>query len=389
MTLTILDGGMGQELLARTGATPTGLWSTQVMIDHPDAVRSVHDDYFAAGADIATTNTYAIHRDRLVKAGIEAQFEALHQQAVDIAVAARDAHGAGQVAGALGPLGWSYKAEFAPPSAEAAPLYAEIVAMHDPHVDLFILETMCGIDQARGGLMGCADTDKPVWLALSVDDDDGTKLRSGEPLAEILPLLEEFDAAAVLLNCSRPEAISAGLPVLATANRPFGAYANGFTSISDSFKAAGETVDKLEARRDLGPVEYADFTDDWVKQGASIIGGCCEVGPAHIAEIARRTRKTHNDLAHPRARRDHRRRRLWLFARLSSGRARLDRHCPSRTQEADLRHHMARRRSDRPIAPEPEHDPARQIFRRPLSSGWRPKPASPPACAWSARSPSP
>ncbi len=290
--ITLLDGGMGQELLARTGATPTGLWSTQVMIDHPDAVRGVHDDYFAAGADIATTNTYAIHRDRLVKAGCEDQFEALHQQAVDIAVAARDAYGAGQVAGSLGPLGWSYKAEFAPPSEEAAPLYAEIVALHDPHVDLFILETMCGVDQARGGLMGCTRTDKPVWLALSVDDDDGTRLRSGEPLADVLSLLDEFDASAVLLNCSRPEAISAGLSVLATGDRPFGAYANGFTSISDSFKEAGATVDRLETRRDLGPSEYANFADAWMQTGATIIGGCCEVGPSHIAELAKRIGKT-------------------------------------------------------------------------------------------------
>ena len=62
--ITILDGGMGQELLARTGAKPTGLWATQVMIDPPEAVSAVHDSFFAAGAEIATTNTYAIHRDR-------------------------------------------------------------------------------------------------------------------------------------------------------------------------------------------------------------------------------------------------------------------------------------------------------------------------------------
>lgn len=288
MSVTVLDGGMGQELLARTGAAPTGLWSTQVMMDHPDAVRAVHDDYFKAGAEIATTNSYAIHRDRLEGTGHEGSFEALHRQAVEIAVAARDAHGSGKVAGALGPLGWSYKAEFAPPSAEAAPLYAEIVAVQDPGVDLFILETMCGVDQARGGLMGCAATDKPVWLALSVDDDDGSKLRSGESLSDILPLIGEYGVAAVLLNCSRPEAIGAGLAVLAEAGVPFGAYANGFTSISDSFKEAGATVDRLDVRRDLGPDEYAAFADDWIAQGATIVGGCCEVGPAHIGEIAKR-----------------------------------------------------------------------------------------------------
>lgn len=286
----MLDGGMGQELLARTGAEPTPLWATQVMIDHPEAVRAIHTDFFAAGADIATVNSYAIHRDRLEPAGMGETFEALHRQAANIAVEARDAHGSGMVAGALGPLGWSYDAALAPPGPVAAKLYAEIVALQEPYVDLFILETMSGVDQARGGLMGTKATEKPVWLALSVDDGDGRLLRSGEPLEDAFPLLTEFRVDAVLLNCSRPEAISEGLPVLATSGIPFGAYANGFTSISESFKAAGETVKRLQARRDLGPAEYATFADDWIAEGATIVGGCCEVGPAHIAEIARRQR---------------------------------------------------------------------------------------------------
>ena len=138
--------------------------------------------------------------------------------------------------------------------------------------------------------MGTQGTEKPVWLALSVDDEDGTRLRSGEPLADALPLLDEFEVAAVLLNCSRPEAISQGLGVLAQANLPFGGYANGFSSIAESFRQAGATVKSLETRVDLGPDDYADFTDQWIATGATIVGGCCEVGPAHIAEIARRQR---------------------------------------------------------------------------------------------------
>ncbi len=286
--ITILDGGMGQELLARTGDTPSGLWATQVMIDHPEVVAEIHRDYFAAGAEIATANTYAIHHDRLDGTAYEGDFAALHVQAVELACSARDAFGSGRVAGALGPLGWSYMAEIAPPSEEAAQLYSEIVALHDPLVDLFIIETMSGVDQARGALMGTSGSDKPVWLGVSVDDDDGTRLRSGEPLAEVLPLLSEYAVAAVLINCSRPEAVSDGLPVLAESGVPFGAFANGFTSISDSFREAAATVDRLEVRKDLGPQEYADFAETWAGMGATIIGGCCEVGPAHIAEIARR-----------------------------------------------------------------------------------------------------
>jgi S-methylmethionine-dependent homocysteine/selenocysteine methylase len=61
--ITLLDGGMGQELVARSGDEPTPLWATRVMMDHPGMVRAIHEDYFAAGATVATTNTYAIHHE--------------------------------------------------------------------------------------------------------------------------------------------------------------------------------------------------------------------------------------------------------------------------------------------------------------------------------------
>ena len=81
MNLTLLDGGMGQELLARSTLKPTGLWATQILIDRPELVRAVHCDYFAAGADVATTNSYAVHRQRLKSFGLENCFADLHRQA--------------------------------------------------------------------------------------------------------------------------------------------------------------------------------------------------------------------------------------------------------------------------------------------------------------------
>ena len=62
--LTLLDGGMGQELVARAGKA-TGLWSVQALLDTPDMVRAVHDSFFKAGADVATTNSYGVLPDRL------------------------------------------------------------------------------------------------------------------------------------------------------------------------------------------------------------------------------------------------------------------------------------------------------------------------------------
>ncbi len=288
MTITLLDGGLGQELIARAPEEPTPLWSTKVMLDHPEIVRAVHDDYFAAGADLATVNSYAILHDRLQQFDLDGRFADLHRTACQLARDARDAAGRGQVAGSLGPLGWSYRADMAPPAEEAAELYAEIVGLQAPLVDLFICETMAGIDQARGTLMGSLGGGRPVWLGLTVDDADGTKLRSGEALADILPVLDALPPAAVLINCSIPEAVDQALPVIAGFGLPFGAYANGFTRITSDFAKGSTTVDLLQARQDLGPAAYADFAEGWAEIGASIIGGCCEVGPKHIAELRRR-----------------------------------------------------------------------------------------------------
>lgn len=283
--ITILDGGMGQELLARSGSAPTGLWSVQFLLDDPDLVREVHRLYFEAGAQIATTNTYSVLPDRLVHHGIEDKLDALGILACTLACEARDAHGAGQVAGSLGPLGFSYQPDKAPPVEQAAEIYSSLAMRHAEYVDFHLLETMSSVDQARGGLMGTSVTGKPTWLAVSVDDNDGTKLRSGEPVADILPLLDEFGTQAVLVNCSAPEAVAQAVPLLA-GTVPVGAYANGFVSIADSFSEIGATVDQLTVRKDLDPAAYLDHAKRWAASGASIIGGCCEVGPDHIRALA-------------------------------------------------------------------------------------------------------
>ncbi|PLX95727.1 MAG: homocysteine S-methyltransferase [Desulfuromonas sp.] len=288
MNITLLDGGMGQELLARSSAKPTGLWSTQFLLDAPELIHAVHRDYFLAGADIATANSYALHRDRLQPFGIEDRFADLHRQACQLAVSARDEHGSGLVAGALGPTGWSYRPDLAPLADEAAELFAEIARLQDPYVDLLLCETMSSVDQARGAAMGASVVNKPIWLAVSVDDEDGTKLRSGEPVTAILPLIEEFNLAALLVNCSVPEAVDQALPLLAGHGVPLGAYANGFVKIAEEFMKTDATVAELDKRANLGPDVYADFAAGWIAQGATIVGGCCEVGPAHIAELARR-----------------------------------------------------------------------------------------------------
>lgn len=289
--ITLLDGSIGQELVKRSGDRATPLWSTQVMIDHPKLVGEVHLAYFNAGATVATTNTYAVLRDRLRRIGLEDQVGRLTETALRAARRARAARGgAGRIAGSLGPLVQSYKPETCPPAAEAAEIYAEPVALMKDHVDLILIETMSSVDQAEGALRAAVGHGLPVWLAVSVDDFDGSTLRSGEAVADLAETVARHKPDAVLVNCSRPEAVAAGLEALRALDVPFGAYANGFTKISDGFLGDAPTVDALEQRTDLGPEAYAAFAMDWVGQGATIVGGCCEVGPDHIAMLARQLR---------------------------------------------------------------------------------------------------
>jgi S-methylmethionine-dependent homocysteine/selenocysteine methylase len=287
--ITLLDGGMGQELIARHGRPPTPLWATQVMLEAPALVGAIHADYFAAGATVATANSYALHHDRLERFGLDHRFAELHETALAEAGAARAARGAGRIAGALGPLVGSYRPDAFPPHEEAVAKYAEIARIMAGRVDLILCETVASVAHARAVIEGAAEAGGPVWLAVTVDDEDGTRLRSGEGVAEVAPLLGPV--AAVLANCSAPEAMDQVMPVLAGMGRPFGAYANGFQKITKEFMGQDATVEALKNRPEMTPARYADFVMGWVDQGATIVGGCCETGPGHISEIARRLRE--------------------------------------------------------------------------------------------------
>lgn len=284
--ITLLDGGMGQELVARSGDAPTPLWATRVMIDHPGLVKAIHADYFAAGASVATTNTYNILHDRLVGVGLDHYYHALHLRALMEAHEARAEAGRGIIAGSMGPLGESYRPDLTPPVAVSAPLYAEKARILAPHVDVILLETLSSLDLCRGALQGAQAAGRPVWLSISVHDRDGSRLRSGEAVADLRSVIAEYPTAAVLANCSMPEAMVAALEVLSTFGLPFGAYANGFSEISALPLPDDHSAPDYTHRHDLTPEKYAAFALRWVEMGATIVGGCCEVGPAHIRHLA-------------------------------------------------------------------------------------------------------
>ena len=202
----------------------------------------------------------------------------------ELAIEARGARDDIRIAGCLSPYGWTYRPEMAPPFDELWPQYAETAAIQARYVDLIICETMGSIDEARSAVTGANTTGKPVWVSWTLMDDDSARLRSGEPLADAIDALAELGPAAMLVNCSMPESLSAAMPVLTASPVPFGAYGNGFSLITDDYQP-GHVTTSLGHRHDLDPGAYADFVIDWVDAGATIVGGCCEIGPEHIAEL--------------------------------------------------------------------------------------------------------
>ncbi len=282
----LLDGGMGQEIVNRGGKGGFGEWAVAALTDDPDMVRQIHGDYIRAGADVITTNTYGTTRVRMRHVGMEDRFEELVQVAGQLASDARRDNVAAQVriAASLPPLEASYASEFALSFEETAVQFAELMDLLDPYVDIYLGETLSTIFEAKALLRAASGRGKTTWVSLTLRDHGTTDLRGGEGLSEALQVVEAMAPDAFLINCCTPDSISAALPTLQASGLAFGAYANGFAEIPATWAEQGG-VAQLTTRRDLTPEIYVEHAREWINAGASIIGGCCEVGPAHIARL--------------------------------------------------------------------------------------------------------
>jgi S-methylmethionine-dependent homocysteine/selenocysteine methylase len=286
--ITLLDGGMGQELLRRSSRAITRLWSADIMLNEPTLVRDLHRDFIESGARVITLNTYTATPERLARENELASLEVLHRSAMS---AAQDAIDLAQcndvaIAGCLPPLVASYRPDVSLSFEASLASYRRLVELQSPASNVFLCETMSSITEATAACTAGLESGKPVWVALSVSDITPGQLRSGELLTDALKALESLGPDAILLNCSLPEAISASWPQLSNTKQKIGAYANGFISVASLHP--GGTVEQLEARKDLDPQQYAEHAMGWARNGASIIGGCCEIGPAHIKALHER-----------------------------------------------------------------------------------------------------
>jgi S-methylmethionine-dependent homocysteine/selenocysteine methylase len=288
--IVLLDGGTSLELLKRSTNKAPRHWSAEYLISEPDLVREVHLDYIRAGAKVVTTNAYSASFTRMAMVMAEDRVPELQRLACTLAMEARDRAGAAgadvAIAGCIPPLNGTYRPDRVRGFATNRDEYRRLGELQAPHVDLFLCETMSTAEEARAAAAAMTEFGKPVWIGWSLDDE-APRLRSGETIAAGQEALEGLGVGAVLANCCPPETITAAMPDLVATGLPTGGYANGFTAIPKTF-LPGKTKDQLKTREDLDPAAYAAFALGWVEAGATIVGGCCEVGPDHIAVLRER-----------------------------------------------------------------------------------------------------
>jgi S-methylmethionine-dependent homocysteine/selenocysteine methylase len=298
--VTLLDGGTGRELKRIGAPFRQPEWSALALIEAPHFVSQVHESYIAAGADVLTTNTYAVVPFHIGEERFRADGHRLAELAGRLArgVADRAAHPV-TVVGSLPPACGSYRAEWFD-IAVARPIVQTLINALGPWVDCWLAETLSHAGEAElvRELIGPASDPrvKPLWLSFTVDDTAGrstpARLRSGEPVAEAAAAALRLGAGALLFNCSQPEAMGAAVDearrVLrqagpAGADVRIGVYANAFSPVDAAVAEANAEISPI--RGDLTPAAYCGWAEGWVAQGASIIGGCCGVGPEHIAAL--------------------------------------------------------------------------------------------------------
>jgi S-methylmethionine-dependent homocysteine/selenocysteine methylase len=292
-SLNLLDGGTGRELMRMGAPFRQPEWSALALMESPESVSEVHRRYIAAGADIITTNSYAVVPFHIGAERFEREGAALAGLSGRLARATvRASTRAVRVAGSLPPACGSYRPDLFDPDI-ARPILQRLIGALQPHVDLWLAETLsCEAEmQLVGELL--AASEKPWWVSFTLADEPRAagrgRLRSGEPVAAAARRAGRLGASAVLFNCCQPEVIG---PALIDAREALGAqlhsdvlvgaYANAFAP-QRSDAAANAELSTL--RSDLSPSDYLDWAREWRKDGANIIGGCCGVGPEHIAAL--------------------------------------------------------------------------------------------------------
>ena len=282
-TALIADGGLATELEARGHDLSDGLWSARLLVEAPREVTAVHTAFFRAGAMIATTASYQASFDGFADSGIGRDDTVrLLRRSVELAKTARDEVGdaSRRVAASVGPYGAAradgseYRGRYGLGVAQLEDWHRpRLEVLADAGADVLALETIPDVDEAEALVNLVQSLGVPAWLSYTID---GTRTRAGQPLADAFAVAVGIpEIVAVGVNCCAPDDVLPAIGQARETGKPVIVYPN-----------SGERWDSAR-RAWVGPSRFsARLAVQWAAVGARVIGGCCRVRPADIAELA-------------------------------------------------------------------------------------------------------
>tara|TARA_B100000780_G_scaffold33064_1_gene20767 strand:+ start:6612 stop:7520 length:909 start_codon:yes stop_codon:yes gene_type:complete len=290
--IRILDGGMGQELLARGLEVNGTLWSANSLLHekYHQLVLDTHLDFIKSGAEVIVTTTFSSKRIRLRENNIEDKFEYLNNKAGEIAKKAKELNPHVLVAGGLPPQNLVYEADTRPDSEIKENFYDQAKILN-PYVDFFYLDVYSSVNEFKLAIEAIKLFDKPYLIGAHISE--GIRMPSGDKISDIITKIKHENLIGIMLSCVSPENYELNLEEMKSLDVPFGFKLNGFeltnpkSGYANNYKksASGNPNEFLGKRTDLTPKKFAEFAKKFKESGATILGGCCETGPKHIKEI--------------------------------------------------------------------------------------------------------
>ena len=293
----ILDGGMGQELL-RKGLKPKGtLWSAHALIDENfhQLVVDTHLDFINAGADVIVTNTFTTRRIRMQQNQVGHLFNFANEKAGELALKAKEISKKNiLIAGGLPAQSDTYQADKREKNIIEKDFYDQATLIN-PYIDFFYLDVISSGKEIEIALNIIEKLNKPVLVGIHIKKNG--KLPSGETITEVVERYKNNNWLGLIGACVSLEIIELTCNEIKKLNVPFGFKAN-LWSVEEPFpssiynKAEFNEIGKnpniaMGKREDVNGKAFYEFAKKIMKEGATILGGCCETNSSHIKEISK------------------------------------------------------------------------------------------------------
>jgi len=295
-SIRILDGGMGQELLFK-GLKPKGtLWSAHALIDKNchQMVIDAHLDFINAGAEVIVTSTFTARRNRLIQNDCEKYFEQINIKAVELAQKARDISKKNiLIAGGLPNQKQTYTADLGKDLNAIEKNFYDQAKILANGIDFFYLDVMSSGLECEIALKSIGSFDLPVLVGVHLRDNG--QLPSGEKIGNIIKNYKNENWLGIIMACVSPKAYEAVVNDLKKIDIPYGFKLNAFKKIpvgytvanKDAWGNAGNPNTVLGINTELNETRFYEYAKKFMENGATILGGCCEIRPSHIKKISK------------------------------------------------------------------------------------------------------